>query len=284
MFSCLNGVTAGGGLPFEEFVQLAAVTGFRGAEFPIEAAAAKADEGALDAFREVFSSRNVRMGAWGLPVEFRRDEETFQAGLTRLPRLAAVARELGTMRTCTWIAPSSDDPYEERWAFLTGRLSRVVEILRGEGVHFGIEFVGPKTSRGGPHEFMYTMREALKMGEDLGGDHVGLLLDSFHWYTSGATVAEIEALPAEKIVHVHINDAPDRPRDEQIDFQRLLPGEGIIDLVGFLTALKRIGYDGPVSVETFSDELKTLTPTEAATRASRCLQGVFAKAGIVDGR
>ena len=44
---------------------------------------------------------------------------------------------------------------------------------------------------------------------------------------------------------VHANDAPEgRAVDEQIDSERCLPGEtGLIDIVTFLTCLKRIGYD-----------------------------------------
>lgn len=277
MIPCLNGATAGGGLPFPEFVQLAARTGFGAVEFGVESLVQLVQERSLAGAKDFLASSGVQLGAWGLPVEWRQDEATFRAGLDRLPDLARMAAEFGCFRTCTWIAPSSDVPYDERWAFVVGRLRPIVDILRAEDIHFGIEFVGPKTARTGPYGFMYTMAEALKMGEDLGGDHCGLLLDSFHWFCSETTADEIAALPAEKIVHVHINDAPDRPVAEQMDFERLLPGEGVIDLTAFLSALQRIGYSGPVSVETFSQELGKLPAEEAAVRASAAVRGVLSK-------
>jgi sugar phosphate isomerase/epimerase len=277
MYACLNGVTAGGGLPLKEFIELAADTGFQGVEASIDAIARLAAETSLANVKDLFASNGIQPGASGLPVEFRKDEAALEDGLKRLPDLAKMAREFGITRMCTWLSPSSDMPYDERWQFMVSRLQPVVDILRAEGLHFGIEFVGPKTSRQGPHDFLYTMEEALKLGEDLGGDYCGLLLDSFHWFCSESTTAAIEALPAEKIVNVHINDAPDRPVDEQIDFERLLPGEGIIDLDGFLGALRKIGYAGPVSVEVFSDDLKKLPAEEAAKRAADATLGVLAR-------
>ena len=83
-------------------------------------------------------------------------------------------------------------------------------------------------------------------------------------------------LPAEKVVHVHLNDAPDKPRDEQIDMERLLPGEGVIDLKGFLGALKRIGYPDYMGVETFSKVLPTLPPDESAAEAKAAVDKVMA--------
>jgi len=81
-------------------------------------------------------------------------------------------------------------------------------------------------------------------------------------------------------VHVHINDAYPGPIDELLDLKRLLPGDGVIDLVAFLKALKTVGYDGPISVETFDEALKKVGPQEAAQRAGRALLQVMKKAGV----
>ena len=60
-----------------------------------------------------------------------------------------------------------------------------------------------------------------------------------------------------------------------MDFERLLPGEGVIDLTAFLGALRHIGYDGPVAVETFSKSLAALGPEEAARRTAEAVQTVL---------
>jgi sugar phosphate isomerase/epimerase len=59
-------------------------------------------------------------------------------------------------------------------------------------------------------------------------------------------------------VHVHVNDAPAGVAvDQQVDNRRQLPAtSGVIDLKGFINALVKIGYDGPVEVEPFDQELR----------------------------
>jgi sugar phosphate isomerase/epimerase len=92
---------------------------------------------------------------------------------------------------------------------------------------------------------------------------------------------DLASIPTWQVVHVHVNDAPNVPVEQQQDSVRLLPGQsGVIDLAAFLKTLDAIGYDGPVAVETFSDELKTLPADEAATRASTSMQQMFQATGI----
>ncbi len=90
--------------------------------------------------------------------------------------------------------------------------------------------------------------------------NVGLLVDSWHWYTSHDTVAELLQLTNHDIVHVHVNDAPSGIAiDQQVDNHRRLPiTTGVIDLKGFINTLVKIGYDGPVECEPFDQELRDM--------------------------
>lgn len=265
----LNGVILGQGLSLEEQVGLAARTGFQGVDTGVEALAALIDARSLEGAKEYFASHNVQPACWGLTVEWRGSAEDFQAGIAALPRWAEIARSLDCPRCCTWIIPSiNDDPVAFR-RLAVERLGECAKVLGDHGCRLGLEWVGPKTCRTGAHDFVYRMDQLLDLEADMGQPNLGLLVDSFHWYTAGHTREELEALRLEQIVHVHLNDAPDRPRDEQIDFERLLPCEGIIDLAGFLGALERVGYTDYLGVETFSKELTALPVEESASRASR---------------
>ena len=53
-----------------------------------------------------------------------------------------------------------------------------------------------------------TARKAQQIA-DTGATNIGVILDSYHWYTAGGTVADIRALRAEDVVYVHVNDAPE---------------------------------------------------------------------------
>ena len=113
------------------------------------------------------------------------------------------------------------------------------------------------------------------------GPEVGFLLDSWHWYNARETVEDLLRLSPEQVVDVHLNDAPDVPIDEQIDNVRTLPGEtDVIDIVSFLGALQRIGYDGPVMVEPFSADLREMLPDAASAATGRSLNTVWERAGL----
>ncbi|MFH1569590.1 MAG: sugar phosphate isomerase/epimerase family protein [Gemmatimonadota bacterium] len=261
-----------------EGLQLAARHRFEGYHFGIGEAA---DLGVVQV-RELAAAAGVRLSAWGFPVNFRGDAAEHEKGLAALPRLAQAAAELGVRRTATWILPASDElTYAENFRFHVERLQPAARILEAAGVHLGLEYVGPLTSRAGKqHEFAHTMPQMLELCHAV-GPNVGLLLDAWHWYTSGESPADLRRLAPEQVVDVHVNDAPRRPVDEQIDNVRALPGEtGVIDIAGFLGALKAIGYDGPIMVEPFSDKLRALPPDEACATTAAALAKVWEQAGV----
>ena len=58
---------------------------------------------------DALQQRGLRWAAAGLPVEFRKDDNAFEEGMSALPRVAAVLRQAGADRVGTWLRPSSDD-------------------------------------------------------------------------------------------------------------------------------------------------------------------------------
>ena len=103
-------------------------------------------------------------------------------------------------------------------------------------------------------------------------------MDSFHWYASGCSLAEIEHLDHNEVVVVHVNDAvAGRRVDEQLDREREMVGAtGLIDIAGFLAALRTIGYGGPITVEPFNAGIKAMSPDSAAATASAALDRALA--------
>ena len=84
------------------------------------------------------------------------------------------------------------------------------------------------------YPFIYKMEDMLAMGAEI-GPNMGLLLDCWHWHTSGGTIEDIKRLSPEQVVYVHVNDAPRGVgMDEYVDSVRGLPGEtGVIDIAGY---------------------------------------------------
>lgn len=281
----LNAVTLGGAPPLREYVALAEANGFGGIDFSIEEVARTAKESSWGAVRALFEQYEVAPASFALPVEWRRDDDMFEQGMAGLPEYAKAAQEIGCTRCITWLPPAVDENPDQFRRSVFGRFAKVASVLGDHGIRFGLEFVGPYTLRHGPtargkHPFLWSMEQVMDLIEEIDPPHdnMGLLLDSFHWYTTEDTIDNILGLTPDQIVHVHINDAPNKPVKEQIDSQRLLPGEGVIDLAGFLGALMMIGYDGFAAIEVFSEELKGLGAEEAAARAAGSLPKVFSAA------
>ena len=286
MIPTLNPATAGGNLPLPEFVALAQRHGFIGVEFSIQEAADLVIERGFHEVAEIFEAHKVLPAVFGLPVEWRKDEETFQNGLAQLPQLAKLAQDLDCSRCCTWVLPDSGEPVAEYATRSKRRFAEIGRVLTEQGVRFGLEFLGPKHFRTNPaNVWFYDIPGALQVVAEIEDsaqlENLGLLVDCWHWYTSGGTPMDLASIPVEKVVHVHINDAPDVPRDEQVDSVRLLPAaSGVIDITAFMKTLAAIGVDGPVAVETFSEELRALPDDEAAAQASTAVAQVFNAAGI----
>jgi len=272
------------GLSLSESIELASKTGFGGIDFSIREAAALGDEHGVDHVRRLFEDAGVRPGQWGLPVAWNKDDQ-WEEDLEQLPGLAALGRDLGCTRTSTWCPSWSDDrDYDENLAWHAARFRSIAEVLGAHGCKLGIEFIGPKTLRAGyKYEFIYTLEGMMELAEAIGTGNVGLLLDAFHLYVSGGSIHDLDQITAKDVVTVHVNDAPAGvARDEQIDNARRLAMEtGVIDLPGFMRKLDGMGYDGPVTMEPFSERINVIEdPLEAAQLCAKYMDKLWRASGL----
>lgn len=278
MFLALNSVLLNGRVKWPEFARLAARTGFPGTDVML--AAAMAD--GVDATNSLLNGLHVRPAVIDFPVEFRKDDAAFEASLGKLDAAASFAAAIHCPRMITYIMPSSDTPAAQLRETYKQRFTKSAQILARHNVRLGLEFLGPLELRKKfKYEFIWRMNDMLQFAKEC-GENVGLLLDSWHWHWAGATTQDIVAAGRERIVHVHFNDAPNVQPDQAHDNQRLLPGEGIINLVGFLRALHQIGYRDALSVEVFG-RMNDKTPEEAARMGLDSSLAVFRKAGVPEG-
>jgi sugar phosphate isomerase/epimerase len=127
--------------------------------------------------------------------------------------------------------------------------------------------------------FIYTLPETVALAKDA-GPNIGAVLDVWHWHHSGGTIDDILAAGKDRIVHVHISDAKAMPPEDVRDNMRLMPGEGIIDLVGFLQALQKIGYDDGISPEPLGRIPPDMSTEDAARLGYDTTLAVMKKAGV----
>jgi sugar phosphate isomerase/epimerase len=269
---------------FEETLKYARMGEFQGMDGSLPKLAELAGQSGAAYIKALYDEAGLRVGGMSLSPKWRGKESDFQSLIAELPGMAAVARQIGASGCMTWISPLSEElRFRDNFRFHVARLRPIAEILKDHGLRLGIEPVGPRTKREGKgYGFLYTIDGALGLAEAIGTGNVGLLLDSYHWYTALGTEADLASLTADDIVHVHINDAPAGvPVEEQLDSVRGLPGEtGVIDLKTFLSTLNKIGYCGPVSPEPMSPQLRTMSPGDAAKTVGTAFKGVWDAAGI----
>ena len=91
--------------------------------------------------------------------------------------------------------------------------------------------------------------------------HLGLLLDSYQVLSTGEDLAGIRDNPGNRIFFVRVGDAR-RPGWDGVrgGFHRNFPGQGDLDLAGFLEQVLFTGYAGTLSLASFDDVLRA-TPS-----------------------
>jgi sugar phosphate isomerase/epimerase len=270
-------------------MRLAAATGYGGVDWDL----GPAKTAGLDATRALLAELKIKPAIANLPMArplpFAGEQAAFQQALTQLADDAAFTAGIGCQKMMVVLPASTTEVRQEQLKLVRDRLAAVAEVLQRSQIRLGLEFLGPlyfRTGRaGGPpaSPFVWNLPDALALAKD-SGSNVGVILDVWHWHHSGSTVADIRAADKSRIVHVHVSDAKAGPPEEVRDNQRLMPGEGIIDLMGFFGALKAIGYADGVSPEPLGRIPADMTPEAAARLGLETTVAVMSKAGVAPAR
>jgi sugar phosphate isomerase/epimerase len=103
----------------------------------------------------------------------------------------------------------------------------------------------------------------------LAADHprVGILFDPAHFYCTASKFEDLTPDVVKHILHVHVDDMRDKPGDlSDCNSDRVLPGEGVLDLGALFGRIEEYGYNGYFSIELFNQEVWDLPTDEAARR------------------
>lgn len=176
----------------------------------------------------------------------------------RACRTFETMREMGcrNLLLCSTLqAGSSADPARQ-----TDDLARIADIAASFDARVGYEALA-----WGRHVNRYA--QAWERVQAVNHPALGLVLDSFHVLAVGDTLS-LAGIPPEKIFFTQFADAPrkDLPLDEWSRHYRAYPGEGALPVAGFARTLTRAGYQGPWSLEVFSDVWQQ-APASASARA-----------------
>ena len=132
---------------------------------------------------------------------------------------------------------------------------------------------------------------SIPQGADLiraaGHPSAGLLVDFWHVFRADTTLPElVECLGPDIVFGVELSDAHLETIGslfEDTRDRRTLIGHGAQDVVGFIRALRDVGFDGPWGVEILSVEHRQRPLLEALTLARDSALGVFEQADQEEG-
>ncbi len=265
------------GQPFPTLLALAQRHGFGGLDVPGDVLQSAAAAQAADA---AVAAAGLQWGLCWLPCDIMAgDAETFHANMRAVRRWLPRMAQTGCHRTYLHLWPGSDThTYQANFRRHVRRLRPLAELLGESGVMLGLEFIGPRTLREQfRHPFIHTLEATLELA-DACGPSAGIVLDFFHWYTSGGTLEELRRLlPVSRIVNAHANDAAaGRTRDEQLDLERAMPlATGLIDAPALIGWLREQHYAGPLIAEPFNptrQRFSAMPPDDVAREVGICLR------------
>ena len=253
----------------EEAVRAYASAGFTQVEFHLPLLKAWLSAGnSIDATRDLLQAHGLRLiGGFDSSLECFSDTERMQANLelqiANMRLIDALAGDGGGTLVVGTDGPAT--PSLEALPVVATRFRELADATAGLNVAIALEF------NWGP--LVKSIASARRVCELADRERVGILFDPAHYH---CTVSKFEDLTPETvgwIAHVHLNDMADKPGElSDCNADRVLPGQGCLDLAALIGRLDEGGYAGSYSIELFNEELWQQPAAEAA---SRCYQSLL---------
>ncbi len=192
-----------------------------------------------------------------MPIETREPRQ-WQHLVDLCARIAPVAAALGcgALQVVALDDFASDDWAEQR-AVLAKALGELSDISRDFGIRLALEPVTFSRFRSLDH--------AVELVEEVGRDRVGLVLDTWHLWTSGVSWDEVAEVDPALVCCAHLGDTAPRSGEAWSDDDRSeLPGDGVLPLRDAVDAIRATGYDGVWAVEILSRRHREWEPVVLA--------------------
>lgn len=171
------------------------------------------------------------------------------------------ARLLGALGATSMVVgtdgPRADQVVEDPLGELAQAFASVADRIEDTGVTLCLEFNWSPLVK--------SLRTAVEIAERSGRANVGVLFDPAHYHCTPSKFEQLHAHSVPFIKHVHVDDMRDKPGElSHCNSDRVLPGQGCLDLRALFGQLEKFGYKGFFSIELFNDELWALPAAQAA--------------------
>jgi sugar phosphate isomerase/epimerase len=146
--------------------------------------------------------------------------------------------------------PANGQTLADARATVLDGLLEVLPDAEKAGVVLGIEPLHPMFAA--ERSVVVTLKQANEMADRLRSASAGVVVDAYHVWWDPEVMNEIERARG-KIVGFHVSDCP--VPLPGILMGRAMMGEGVIELRQLRQAVDKTGYEGPIEVEIFNEDL-----------------------------
>lgn len=189
-----------------------------------------------------------------------RRTKTFDRAERKFDLLQTLGAEL--LFVCSSVSPEAHGGIER----LAADFHELGERAQRRGLRAGYEALAWG-------RFVNDYRDAWEIVRRANHPAVGLILDSFHVLARGTDLNAMTSIPADRVFFVQIADAPKLDLDYLTWSRhwRCMPGQGDVDLAGFMDALGAMNYRGPLSLEIFNDRFRAGSARSVSVDGRRSL-------------
>jgi sugar phosphate isomerase/epimerase len=204
-------------------------------------------------------------GLWEPNPNFPKNLDAFRKRCEQFAELGAPL----VYSPCATAAKFVPDDY----ARCLDNIRQGAEAAREFNLKVAAEFVRNST-------FLASLPTALRLQREAAHPNFGILFDCYHFWSGPSKFEDMDLIKPGEIIHAHLNDTQDLPR-ELLDLQsRVIPGDGVAPLAKILRKLADRGYGGPISVELFLPKFQEADPFELAKEIQLKCGAVFKQAGV----
>ena len=153
---------------------------------------------------------------------------------------------------------------QKEWERAVAGIKEMAEVARTKGVKLAMEPLNRFET-----DMINVVSQGLEFIDETGMDNVGLHLDSFHMHLEEKDSADAIRRAGKKILHFHA-----------CENDRGIPGTGQVHWNEIAKALKDVNYQGPVVIESFTNQVKEIARAVCIWREIAPSQDAIAAQGL----
>jgi sugar phosphate isomerase/epimerase len=204
-------------------------------------------------------------GLWEPNPNFSKNLDAFKKRCEQFAELGAPL----VYSPCVTAAKFTPDDYVRR----QDNIRQCADVARQFQLKVAAEFVRNST-------FLASLPTALRLHREAAHPNFGILFDCYHFWSGPSKFEDLSLIKPGEIIHAHLNDTQDLPRELLDMHSRVVPGDGVAPLAKILRQLVDRGYSGPISVELFLPKFQEADPFELAKEIQIKSEAVFKQAAI----